>query len=483
MSMLPKIINILPLGDSITDGAGTHSGYRFFLHNLLIKSGINFRFVGPKKAFDPRMADRYQYHAGYGGNTIGPDNSKNGNIFSRLPDIMKSDVDIILLMMGRNNYFQGIDLDRIDEVYYNFVHELLKYKPDAHIFIGTMNYSKAGNSPDDPALSGLNSLLPSVCDKLKAEGRNVYFVDIATGSNLGEVDFKLYDNTHPNDIGQEKIAKVWFDSILPITKKLNEEVEERSDDIKVSELKLNRSELSLKVGDEYQLSPIFAPEKPCEFTTLWESNSDAITVDSLGRITAEKSGNATVTAKHIASGLIAKCDICVNDAVVQKESIIADNLFSSADNWVGDTQMISENRILMWFIRKDFKISTKEKFDLTNRFKVSLNYFATDNKGVPFGNYLSFKLGDLEVRIIDGITSAQVLFNGEVIGEWSSYPEIENRTYSLCYDNGKITLLKGGETLINVNKCINFDPSSFELYSNEGERFCIIENITISNII
>ncbi|MBQ1284386.1 MAG: Ig-like domain-containing protein [Clostridia bacterium] len=483
MSQLPRIINILPLGDSITDGAGTHSGYRFFLHNLLIKSGISFRFVGPKKTVDPRMADRYQNHAGYGGNTIGPDNSRSGNIFSRLPDVMKSDVDIVLLMMGRNNYFQAIDLDRIDEVYYNFVHEVIKYKPDAHIFVGTMNYSKAGNSPDDPALSGLNALLPSVCDKLKAEGHNVYFVDIATCSNLGQVDFKPYDNTHPNDIGQEKIAKVWFDNILPIAKKLNEQTEERSDDVKVSGLKLNQSELSLKVGDEYQLATVFLPETPYEFTTLWESNSDAVTIDSLGRITAKKCGNATITATHVKSGLTAKCNVSVNEAVVEQESVIVDGLFSNADNWTGDTSMISDNKIVMWFIRRELSVSTKEKFNLSNRFKVRLDYMVNDNRGVPFGNYLSFKLGGLEVRIIDGVTSAQVLFNGEVLGEWNSYHEIETRTYTLCYDNGQITLLKGGETLITVNKCIDFTPSSLEIYSNEGERFCVIGNISISNII
>ncbi|MBQ5890677.1 MAG: hypothetical protein IIW73_06985, partial [Clostridia bacterium] len=78
MNSNKEVINILPIGDSITDGAGTHSGYRFFLHNLLYKSGINFRFAGPKKAHDPRMPERYYYHAGYGGNTIGPDNSRNG---------------------------------------------------------------------------------------------------------------------------------------------------------------------------------------------------------------------------------------------------------------------------------------------------------------------------------------------------------------------------------------------------------------------
>ncbi len=482
MSKQPKIINILPLGDSITDGAGTHSGYRFFLHNMLIESGISFRFVGPKKAFDPRMPDRYQYHAGYGGNTIGPDNSKSGSIFSRLPDVMKSDVDIVLLMMGRNNYFQGIDLDRIDEVYYNFVHEVLKYKPHAHIFIGTMNYSKAGNTPDDPALSGLNALLPSVCDKLKAEGHNVYFVDIATRSNLGNIDFYNHDNTHPNDIGQEKIARVWFDSILPLAKELNDKSAD-CDDIKVEKLCLDNSRLDLKVGESYQLSPLFLPEKPYEFTTVWTSDNNSVTVDTLGRVTAEKCGNATITAKHISSGLTAKCEIRVEDAIIEKETVIADKLFESADNWLGDNNMVNENKILMWFIHKDFKIATKEKFKLSNRFKFRFNYFITDNKGIKFGNYFSFKFGGLEVRFIDGMTSAQILFENEVLGEWESYPEIENRVYSLCYDNGEITLSKEGERLIHATKNIDFVPSSVEIYSNEGERFCIIENISISDII
>ncbi len=484
MSLLPRIINILPLGDSITDGAGTHSGYRFFLHNLLIENGISFRFVGPKKAFDPRMADRYQCHAGYGGNTIGPDNSRSGSIYSRLPDVLKSDIDIVLLMMGRNNYFQKIDLDRIDEVYYNFVHEILKHKPNVHIFIGTMNYSKAGNSPDDPALSGLNKLLPAVCEKLKGEGYNVHFTDIATRSNLGKADFKPWDNTHPNDIGQEKIARVWFEDILPLAKMLNEETENRENEVTVKEFCINENELNLCEGEEYQLKPIFTPENPYEFTTLWSSdNTDIVDIDSLGRITAKKCGSAAVTGKHIASGLVSHCKIDVAETKKLDEKVFFANAYSDADNWTGNTEMIKDNKILMWFIRKDFTVLTKEEFAVSNRFKIKLVYEINDNKGILFNNFIALKLGGLEMRLYDGVTSAQILFDGEVLGEWKSYPEINAKTYTLFYDNGDITLSKGGEKLISVNKTIEFSPSKLELYSSEGERFCIIDDITISNII
>ncbi len=483
MSLQPKIINILPLGDSITEGAGTHSGYRFFLHNLLIENGISFRFVGPKKAYDPRMADRYQYHAGYGGNTIGPDNSRNGNLFSRLPDILKCDVDIILLMMGRNNYFQNIDLDRIDEVYYNFVKEILKYKPNVHIFIGTMNYSKGGNIPSDTALKGLNPLLPAVCKRLKNEGYNIHFTDIATRSNLCEVEFYPHDNTHPNDIGQEKIARVWFEDILPLAKELNQEKEEHDDDIIPDDFRLKESELTIKENEEYQLNTVFTPHKPYEFSTVWESDNKCVKVDTFGRITANSCGSATVTARHLESGMISKCNVTVNRASVQEEQVIAENLFSSADNWTGDTNMVNESRILMWFIHRDFKINTKEKFKTSKRFKISFEYQITDNKGVLFGNYFCVKFGALEVRLYDGVTSAEILVDGKTLGKWESYPEIESRFYSLCYDDGQITLYKGGERLITCSQKIEFVPSDIELYSSEGERFCLTRNLSISNLI
>ena len=474
------VINILPIGDSITDGAGTHSGYRFFLHNLLYKSGINFRFAGPKKAHDPRMPERYYYHAGYGGNTIGPDNSRSGNIFSRLPDILKEKVDIALLMMGRNNYFQSIDLDRIDEVYYNFIKEMLSYQPKMHIFVGTMNYSKAGNSPNDPALSGLNRLLPDVCKKLQNEGHNIYFVDIASITNLGEVDFKPHDNTHPNDIGQEKIAKAWFDAILPIAKELNKPEDNK---IRIQNFSLNKKKLNLKVDEEFQMMPIFTPSNPDEFTVLWSSSdNDTVKIDSLGRVTALKPGNATIYGECIDGEFVSSCEIEVTEAKTVNTSIIFDNAFSNREDWYGDTDRIGDNNILMWFIRNDYRINTVEKFNPSDNFMLQMKYEITDNKGIYFNNYTSLKFNNLEMRIVDGASSFEILYNGEILATHSSYFEIEPRTYTLKYSNGKIEMYKGGELIISVDKEIKLSSSDIELYSNEGERFCIISDLKLVEI-
>lgn len=481
MSLNNYIINILPIGDSITDGAGTHSGYRFFLHNLLYKSGINFRFAGPKKAHDPRMPERYYYHAGYGGNTIGPDNSRNGNIFSRLPDILKEKIDIALLMMGRNNYFQSIDLDKIDEVYYNFIKEMLLYQPEMHIFVGSMNYSKAGNSPNDPALSGLNRLLPDVCEKLKNEGHNVYFVDIAGITNLGEVDFKPHDNTHPNDIGQEKIAKAWFDAILPILKDMNKPDDNQ---IRVKEFRLNKNRLTLNANDEFQMLPVFTPSNPDEFTVIWSSSdSDTVKIDSLGRVTAVKPGKATIYGECIDGGFISSCEIEVTEAKTVNTSVIFDNAFSNRENWTGDIERIGDNNIIMWFIRKDYKINTVQKFTPSNNFMLHVKYEITDNKGIYFGNYTSFKFNNLEMRIIDGASSFEVRYNGEILATHNSYFEIEPRTYTLKYYNGRIEMYKGGELIISVDKQIELSSSHIELYSSEGERFCMINDLKLVEII
>ncbi len=479
-----QTVNILPIGDSITDGAGTHSGYRYFLHNLLYKAGVNFKFVGPKKAYDPRMPDRYLNHAGYGGNTIGPDKSQNGNIFDRLPDILNRPVDIALLMLGRNNYFQSIDLDRIDEVYYNFVKEMLKYQPEMHVFIGTMNYSKSGNDPDDPALSGLNLLLPDVCKRLISEGYNIHFVDIATESNLGEVDFKPHDNTHPNDIGQEKIARVWFDAILPIAKKMSDSLSKKQDIVRVEAFELAQKQLDLRVGNEVQLTPIFTPSNPDEFAVLWTSSDDeTVKIDTHGRLEAIKAGCAEITAESLDGGIIAKCRIAVSENKEIEKTVIFDNAFSSRDKWLGNNEMINDNVILMWFIRKDFAVSSVEKVNVSDRFEISMRYEITDNKGMVFGHFTSVKFGGLEMRIGEGATLYQILVDGEVVAEQKSYHDIETRVYTLRYNKGEITLFKGGEILAKAFAEIDFVPSDIKLYSNEGERFCIIHNLKICDLI
>ena len=48
-------VNITCIGDSITHGVGTFSGYRYYLYENLYKQGLKFNFVGPYTTNEPRL--------------------------------------------------------------------------------------------------------------------------------------------------------------------------------------------------------------------------------------------------------------------------------------------------------------------------------------------------------------------------------------------------------------------------------------------
>ena len=97
---------IMPLGDSLTEGAyplGFHS-YRGYLEIQLREAGYNFDFDGTQWGLAHGGTD-YE-HEGHGGFTIGPDDTVSsgwpGNIYARLDYYLKTDPDIILLLISKD---------------------------------------------------------------------------------------------------------------------------------------------------------------------------------------------------------------------------------------------------------------------------------------------------------------------------------------------------------------------------------------------
>ena len=80
---------------------------------------------------------------------------------------------------------------------------------------------------------------------------------------------------------------------------------------------LDKSSLSMTVGDTYTLQPIFTPEGTSAVCNWSSSDTDVATVDSTGTITAKKSGTAIITLETD-NGLTASCTITVED----KEDIV-----------------------------------------------------------------------------------------------------------------------------------------------------------------
>ena len=82
--------------------------------------------------------------------------------------------------------------------------------------------------------------------------------------------------------------------------------------IAVTEIRLNKTSLTLLVNDEYTLTAIVAPINASDPTVAWTSDDDTIaTVSDEGKVTANAVGTVEITA--IAGSKIATCTVTVTD--------------------------------------------------------------------------------------------------------------------------------------------------------------------------
>ena len=73
---------------------------------------------------------------------------------------------------------------------------------------------------------------------------------------------------------------------------------EQPTDIAVTSISLNKSTLSLTIGEERTLIATVLPENATDKTVTWRSdNEDVAIVDANGKVTAIKAGTATITAQ------------------------------------------------------------------------------------------------------------------------------------------------------------------------------------------
>ena len=96
---------------------------------------------------------------------------------------------------------------------------------------------------------------------------------------------------------------------------------------KVTQVELDKTSLTLNVGDEETLIPTITPDNATDKSVTWESSASGVaTVDTSGKVTAVSVGTATITATAAdGSGEKATCSVTVNAAaIVPVESVSLD---------------------------------------------------------------------------------------------------------------------------------------------------------------
>ena len=85
--------------------------------------------------------------------------------------------------------------------------------------------------------------------------------------------------------------------------------------IAVTEVTLNKTELTLKEGESETLTATVKPDNATDKTVTWSTSDASIaTVDANGKVTAVKEGTATITAK--AGDKSATCKVTVSKNVI-----------------------------------------------------------------------------------------------------------------------------------------------------------------------
>ena len=224
-------IQIMPLGDSITEGVSSgvvpddpdyYISYRKTLHNLLVGAGYDEIFVGSQNNGSAVFADsKHEGHQGYTTAQIINDGGGGGGGIYNWLDL--NPADVILLHIGTNDISGSVDPSVITSNVSQILDDIDQWASDngVHItvilalIINQQDYACSNTS----ATSTYNDDLNAMAQARIALGDRIEIVDMECGANIDyrmEPAGDMYGQLHPYYTGYDKMAQVWFDGFQAI---------------------------------------------------------------------------------------------------------------------------------------------------------------------------------------------------------------------------------------------------------------------------
>jgi hypothetical protein len=199
--------DIMPMGDSITEGAHCDGGYRSPLYTKLTDADYDMQFVGSSNWWsDSVLRDAgQQWHEGHGGYNI---SQIDGNLDTYIGE-GGEDPDIILLMIGTNDMGKGKSTDDVADDLDTLIGRIYDYQPNVKLYVASLTY----RTSYDSEVRAYNARIPGIVAEYKFDGKCIEFVDMYDATNPADGNDYLYDSVHPNAAGHARIADIWYDAI------------------------------------------------------------------------------------------------------------------------------------------------------------------------------------------------------------------------------------------------------------------------------
>lgn len=470
-----KNVNILCIGDSITAGDGTPSGYRYHLYEYLYSNDARFAMVGPSmSSADVRLPQRYQAHAGVGGRKI-------QDVADNLDSITNFNYDMILLMIGTNDYNDPSEAHQRLE---SLIESLISKNPNASIYVAEPIPRKGERKDSSTFYTLYSAKIPDICKKFTEQGSKVTFVDMKFDAWTSDC---YNDAVHPNEKGNEIIAAAFGNAILDEVLMINDSGDSSWIEPKhVSGIEISNSELTLETGLAKTISATVTPSDAEAFTVIWSSSDNTVaTVNDFGKIRAIKEGTATITAKSLDGGFEKTCKVTVTKSTEPKSTNVFKTSFNNKADWTGNTEKIaSYGFATSWSsCGETVSITSANAVDAGNNFKMVFNYQSTGNTSQNAGarsNYSSLTYNGFEIRINNSATYIDLYADGKLIAEYYNGTANQNLlTVVFKYINGKATVLLDGEQIISVNTTAPNGTKNVTARIGDLYRVCKFTNLSI----
>ena len=219
--------NVLPMGDSITNGDWAEGGYRTKLYTDIAGSGAPVTFIG-NSTNNPSAtltAAGQTHHEGHSGWRI---DQLDANLSSWLSTI--ANPDYILLLIGTNDFWQGNDISNAIHRLDTLITHIVAARPNAQLLVSNLTLRTDNATWESQIETLFNPFVPGIVANHAALGQNVSFVDMH--SVITALD--LIDQLHPNQTGYDKMADAWFAAMQACTDSFVYDASEAADTISVT---------------------------------------------------------------------------------------------------------------------------------------------------------------------------------------------------------------------------------------------------------
>jgi len=199
-----KVVSILGLGDSITEGSADFFSYLFPLDSLLKEHGYQINFIGPRNSV---LRGDTIHHFGFGGKTAEFLAKSIDSIYAAFP------ADIVLLHSGHNHFQEENPIAGIIQAQEKIIQTIKSKNPKAVIFVAGVITS--GKLPKYAYIPELDLAIKKMVDA--RHDASIIFVDQQQHWDWNVST--IQDKVHPNKAGALVIARNWFDALIKVIHK------------------------------------------------------------------------------------------------------------------------------------------------------------------------------------------------------------------------------------------------------------------------